>query len=91
MELIRKQFTADELQKVRNKLYKMTGKNQQIIKEFADSDMDIALVYEPNWKNQTIGAGILNRSIKSMKLAGIRAMVIEGNTYLVKLNRISEI
>lgn len=63
--------------------YKRT-KNYAILLEFAESDMDCALV--ENWvgKNATIKAANLNRSAKHFGMLHVRAITSKGEIYLIK-------
>lgn len=59
-------------------------KHYELLLEFAESDMDCALV--ENWvgKNASIKAANLNRSAQHFKMLHIRAIVRRGNIYLIK-------
>lgn len=63
------------------------GSAQAVARRFANSDMDIALVENPNWGAKTCGASVLNNAIKRLKLAGVRAIQHDGKTYLVKTDK----
>lgn len=64
--------------------YQGFGKAQATVKQFMDSDMEVALVENPAWGQNTSGASILNTAIKRMKLAGVQAINYNGKVYLVK-------
>lgn len=64
------------------------GSAQATVKEFARSDMDVALVVNPNWKNPATGAGVLNTAIKRLRIAGVMAITYKGETYLVKTDKV---
>lgn len=72
-------YNKNELEKG----YKQT-KNYAILLEFAESDMECALV--ENWvgKNATVKAANLNKSAKRFGMLHIRAIVRRGEIYLIK-------
>ena len=59
-------------------------KHYELLLEFAESDMECALVENWNGKSATIKAANLNRSAKRFKMNHIRAIVRKGKIYLIK-------
>ena len=64
------------------------GSAQATVKEFAESDMEVALVENPAWGKNTNGASILSAAIKRLKIAGVVAITHNGKTYLVKTDKV---
>lgn len=60
------------------------GTAQATVKQFAESDMQVALVENPAWGSNTNGASILKNAIKRLRIAGVTAITHNGNTYLIK-------
>ena len=63
--------------------YKVT-KNQKIIEEFVNSNMDCAEVKEFNHKTAWSCANALNYSIKRFRLSGVQAISRKGRVFLIK-------
>ena len=59
-------------------------KHYELLLEFAESDMECALVENWNGKSAAIKAANLNRSAKHFKMNHIRAVVRKGKIYLIK-------
>ena len=64
-------------------IYKRT-KNYEILLQFAESDMDCALVEGWEAKSAGVKAGNLNKSIKRFRMTHIRAICRKGKVYLIK-------
>lgn len=58
----------------------------KLVKEFVDSDADCAMVAgaAEHYATPSVGATTINESIKRYKFAQIRAVVNNGEIYLVK-------
>lgn len=72
-----------DLTKVNAKGYKMS-KNQKILEEFRNSDLDCAEVTEFTQCSATTCAASLNASIKRYRLNTLRAIIREGRVFLIK-------
>jgi len=59
-------------------------KNQKILEDFANSDMDCAEVKDFTQANAWICASSLNHSIKNFKLLNIQAISRKGRVFLIK-------
>lgn len=66
-------------------------KNQKLIKEFIESDMDIAEVVDFTQKTAYTCATSLNVTIRRGKYGGIYAMVRKGRVFLIKTNKVNKI
>lgn len=66
--------------------YKMSS-NYDIIEKFAESDMDCVKIEDYTQQTAFSCAGSLNGSIKRYHKAGIKAIVSNGNVYLIKVNK----
>lgn len=64
-------------------IYKRT-KNYDVLLEFAESDMDCALVENWEGKSAAIKTANLNRSIERFRMTHIRAICRKGKIYLIK-------
>lgn len=60
-------------------------RNQEILDEFMDSDMECAEVMDYTHKTATSCAGSLNTSIKRFKYHGVKAISRSNKVYLIKV------
>lgn len=67
--------------------YKRT-KNEKILEEFVNSDMEIAEVKEYTNKDAKSCSNSLNISIKRFHMTGIKSILRNEKVYLIKINNV---
>lgn len=72
------------------RLYKPC-KNQELIEEFIESDMDIAEVVDFTQKTAYVCASALNVTIRRGSYGGISAIVRKGRVFLIKTDKVNKI
>lgn len=80
--------TFDEIKS--HRFHYQLGSVQKIVMQFVESDMDIAKVQSETWTRKTNGASILSTSIKRLRIGGVKAITHNGNTYLIKTEKVEE-
>lgn len=66
-------------------------KNQKLIEDFIESDMDIAEVVDYTQKTAYVCASALNVTIRRSKYGGISAIVRKGRVFLIKTDKVNKI
>lgn len=76
-------LVAYDKEKLMGAVYKRT-KNQNVLKEFINSDLDCVRVEGWEHVNAAACANSLKNSIKRFRVTGIQVFVRKGEVYLVK-------
>lgn len=78
-------LVAYDKEKLMGSVYKRT-KNQNVLKEFINSDLDCVRVEGWTQNNADSCANSFRQSIKRFRVTGIQVFVRKGEVYLVKTN-----
>lgn len=76
-------FTECDFDKVKYKAYYKRTKIYDLVLAFVNAHIKCAKIEDWQYKDATVGARVINVSIKHFKFAGIRAISRGGEIYLV--------